>query len=238
MKTEMKSMDADGIVLNAFKWWGNFDGHNKDEEWEQHEEHRKDKNRFGVKDLLFCKRATYYKKTMPIDELESKYAFNEESIVRIVRGALYDKLIGEFLGEQSQIKIEKKTMAGQLIVGVLDGDIDDMVYELKTISDRGLWYVKKNGIPNAHDKFQAMMYAYMTGKKKVQIDYISPDDVVTFIMEFTPDELDAVWKEGSETAFELYTAISNKSPPKKQKLGSWKCKSCRFKELCWGEKSV
>jgi len=232
MKIEMSKENE--IVMNALRDY--VENRGDESEKDKHEKKRLDPNRFGVKDLTgLCLRATYYKKTLPSVDGE-EFAFSDNAIVRISRGSLYDKVVSDFLGDKSQVKFEKETGSGTVIVGVLDGEFDDTVFELKTITDKGVYYVKQRMQPNMWDRLQAMVYAYARGKKKVELVYITPTEVVSFNMEFTPMELKEVWDDVVGKAFQLSQEIKTKSPPKKLKKSSWQCKGCRFKELCWGDK--
>lgn len=232
MKVEM--INGNDMIFDALKNYVEKDDENNKEE---HEKKRLDPNRFGVKDITgLCLRATYYKKTLPKEDLD-KYPLDNSAILKISRGSLYDRLIADYLKDKAQIKFEKETMSGIIIAGVLDGEFEDSVFELKTITDSGLYYIKQRMQPNAWDRLQAMVYAFVRNKRKIEIVYIAPTEIITFKMEFTPLELKEVWDDVVGKSFDVSQAIKTKTPPKQLKKDSWQCKGCRFKELCWGEKN-
>ena len=145
-------------------------------------------------------------------------------------GTIFHDWIQGLLGEvESEVLCEKDD-----IKGYADLVTKDEVIDLKTTHSRGFWYMKKKGYDINKEKFgnilQVICYAWILGKPKARLCFISKDDLcINEYVFFTDKWVDKVhlelaslrqWWEFSET------------PPPEPRAFKTECKYCVYQDCC------
>jgi len=160
--------------------------------------------------------------------------------VRVLRifkvGHLFHDFIQGFLPEhQTEVKVETED-----IIGYADIVTEEEVIDIKSQNSRGFWYMKKDSYDITKEKFtnilQVSVYAYLLGKPKTQLIFVSKDDLCAETYGFSMN----VWKEKVEKELATLRDWWKKGdlpPAEPRAYGGKECQYCPFRDKCKKEKT-
>lgn len=193
---------------------------NKDKDYEN--------NRISVTELTRCTRKSYYVRKFG-DRIDLKQAYY------LFRGIVWDEeLTCRF--ESNQRRVTHRIMGTPILIsGRYDFVWDGAVWDLKTTD--GLYYISRDGMKDEHAE-QVKFYAVMEGLDKGALVYMSFGDAEIFKFEITPEEATEIVDRFEKKAIDLYTSLTNNSPPERgdqYKKDFWECRYCTYRSECYGE---
>ena len=149
-------------------------------------------------------------------------------------GHIFHDWIQGLLGEvESEVRCEKDD-----VLGYADLVTKDEVIDIKTTHSRGFWYMKKKGYDVNKEKYgnilQVICYAWILGKPKARLVFVSKDDLCINEYGFYTD----TWVK------ELFTELSflrkmwdfKELPKAEPRAYKTECTYCNFRDACKEEK--
>lgn len=211
------------------------------------EETKRDYSHWFMSSLGGCLSGVYYSR------LYNGSEFTPQKLRVFEIGNLFEELIAKIVKKRAdndfkvftQEKVENKELdvSGRIDILVRQA-IRDIIYELKTIHERGFFY---NDLPYPHHIMQITAYKHFlfgnTDRAETRLVYISKDSflVKEFLIPYQPlvvkdiinqlTILNKAWKEKKPPKPEPNIVFDN---IKKKWVVNWKARYCPYHHLCTG----
>lgn len=185
-------------------------------------------NRISVTELTRCLRKSYFIRKLG-EEIGLQQAWY------FYRGILFDEdLTSRF--PKNQIRITHRIRNTPILIsGRLDFIYEGAVWDLKTTD--GLYFVDRDGAKTEHIE-QVKFYAVNEALNKAALCYISLGGASIFEFDISPEEAEEITETFEKRAKDLYTSLTNNSPPERDEgrtKAHWECKLCQYADKCYNE---